>query len=400
MSEPTTLLPAEQKVLSVSERIKANLPQIIKGHEIAMRALSAIREIVITTDEQREEAVSKLATVRKITERIHEYRTEITKPFDEVFDYLMSFERPLDDKGKDNEFAKAKAQITAYDQKKIDDKKKAEAEAEVLRQTANYKAELKAAVGRQLVDMMAGQKNTMISGMARWEKNLTLINFDAKEAEINLPGSPALKMEIYDACFNTNFNRKYILNEQATKEYIESLKTEYPYAKYNEEYKVMATELKNEYRAKMGSIKKQLIEAQANSEAEEKRKKEIEAKEEADRKKVADEQASATLNVESQKDMSMMEAEFIKQGTTQDLEAGPVKKEASFVNDGLWMKPLMDVVAHVATSGSVSTIRKKNGEYIDSVDWWLKKFAPLGKTVDGVVIRDAAKTIIREKTTE
>ncbi len=85
----------------------------------------------------------------------------------------------------------------------------------------------------------------------------------------------------------------------------------------------------------------------------------------------------------------------MRQGTLSDVEAGPSKKKASFENDVMWLKPLQEVIGHVALSGM--TIRKKNGEYIDSVAWWLTKFETLGKEVKGIQLVDIAKTIVKGK---
>lgn len=390
-------LPALPQIQTVAERFQTNLPQIQKGNEIAIRVLKSIQSAEIKTDADREEQVAKLTKVKDIYAKVNSLRVQVTEPIDQIKDYLMSFERPMDDKGKDNEYARAKAVITTYDQWKLDEKKKAELAAEQQRQLTVYKAELKAAVGKQLVEMLAGVKKTLIQGMAQWEKGLTLENFTAKEAEIAKPGSPALKMDKYEACFHTDFNRRHLLNEQLTKEYIESLKTDYPYEQFNNSYIEIVTEIKNSYRSRMGAIKVQLLEAKDNAEKEALRKAEIDAQDEANRLKVDNEASSALQQVESQKDMNLMEATFVQQAQTADLDAGPSGKKASFEKDSLWLKPLLEVISIVATSGKVQSIRNTKGEYIPAIQWWLTKYETLGKEVSGVKLTEVAKTIVRKK---
>lgn len=391
---------ATTQIVTIKDKFQANLPSIQKGNEIAMSQLRELQALTIGSDEEREEAITKLAKVRAVYNKVNSMRVEITEPLDQIKDYLMSFERALDDKGKDNEYAKAKQPIAVYDQWKIDERKKAELIAENNRQIAVYKADLKAAVGRQLAEMLAGAKKNLIDGMSRWQTSLTLETFDARQKALeSTPPSP-IKQEKYDACFNTNFNRKPIINEEDTKIYIESLKVEYPYATYNETYIALATEIINEYRAKMPVIKKELEDIKASKDAvelEAKRKKDLEDQAARDRVQVESELTQAVQQVDEQKDMSVMEADFVKQGSTQDLEAGPMKKEASFEKDNLFLKPLLEVISVVATSGKLTSIRKRNGEYIDSVSWWLKQFETLGKEVSGIVLKDVAKVIVKEK---
>jgi len=398
MSTELTVLP----ITTIAEKIEANLPRIQRGNEIAIKVLKEIQATEVTDDETRDAVITRLTKVRDIYAKVNEMRVEITQPLDQIKDYLMSFERPLDDKGKDNEYALAKAVVTSYDQKKIDEKKKAELAAEMQRQVAVYKAEIKSAVGKQLAEMFAGIKKTMLNTMAQWEKSVTMENYDHKLAEINKNTNPVLNEEKYNACFHTDFNKRHILNDELTKEYIESLKQEkeLSYRLFNTAYISTATEIKNEYRAKMPAIKQALLDAKDNAEKEAARKTLIDKQDELRRKEVESELATATTAIENQKDMNIMEATFVEQATTQDLNAGPVKIVAEFVSDRSWLVPLLDVIGKVATSGKITTIRKKNGDYIDAIGWWLAKFAETGKEVNGIALKETAKTIVRRKKEE
>ena len=398
MSTELTIIPIQ----TIAEKIEANLPKIQRGNEIAIKVLKEIQATVVEDDATRDEVITRLTKIRYIYGKMNEMRMEITQPLDAIKDYLMSFERPLDDKGKDNEYALAKAVVTLYDQKKIDDKKKVELAAEMQRQVSVYKAEIKASVAKALAEMIAGVKKTMLNTMALWEKALTLENYDAKLAEINKQTNPSLNEEKYNACFHTNFNKRHLLNEELTKEFVESLKNEkdLSYRLFNTAYVSMATEIKNEYRAKMPAIKNWLIDTKDNAQKEASRKLAIDNEDELRRAEVEKELLDASTDIENRQAMDTVEAEFTQQAQTQDLDAGPVKIVAEFANDRSWLASLLDVIGKVAISGKMPTIRKRNGDYIDAIGWWLTKFAETGKEANGVVLKETAKTIVRKKKEE
>lgn len=394
MENQTDIVQIKQ-IDSVAAIINRNLATLERGSALAIENLKAVQEMEINTDEDKQQAIEILAKVKNVFDKVQTSRKEATVPIDEIKSWLMSYERPIDPEGKDNEFSRAKAVINAYDQAKLDAKKKAEVEAEMVRKVNVYKAELKASVAKSLADMVAGLKKTLIQQMAAWEAKITLENHAEMTERLNHAKQPDIKQEKYDACFHENFRKSYLLNDQLTKEYIESLKKEFPYAKFDSEYKAIAVEIVNSYKEKMPSIKAKLEEIKGNAEKEAQRLKQVEEEALKEAQLVDKQRDEAVKDIDSTKDMETVEAEFIKQGSTQDLEAGPSKKEASFENDAMWLKPLQEVIAHVAINGM--TIRKKNGEYIDSISWWLKKFEALGKEVNGIKLVDVAKTIVKQK---
>lgn len=390
----TETLPVKQ-IQSVAQIIEKNVGFLEKASSAVIENLKDVQAMEIKTEEDKAEAIDVLAKCRAIYEKVQTTRKEATTPIDDIKSWLMSFERPIDPEGKDNEYSRAKANVNAYDQKKLDIKKKAELDAEMARKVNVYKAELKASVGKGLAEMVAAQKKNIIQQMAVWEQQVTLENFDLMLERINNPKGAVLKQEIYDKCFHTNFKPSYLLNADLTKEYIESLKKGYPYETFNKDYQAIAAEILNVYREKMPSIKLRLEEIKGNAEKEALRKKELEEQALKEAQQVDVQASEAIKDIENQKDMATVEAEFIRQGTLADVEAGPSKKKASFENDAMWLVPLQQVIGHVATSGI--NIRKKNGEYIDSIQWWLTKFESLGKEVKGVKMEDVAKTIVKGK---
>lgn len=389
-----TNLPSKQ-IQSVAQIIERNISILEKGSALAIEHLKNVQEMEINSEEDKAEAIDTLAKIKGVYDKIQVARMEATKPIDEIKSWLMSFERPIDPDGKDNEYSRAKANVNRYDQKVLDAKKKAELEAEMARKVNVYKAELKAAVGRSLTEMMAGQKKNAIQKMAAWEQKVTLENYDEMVNKINNPPAAALKQEDYDKCFHTNFKHSYLLNDELTKEYIESLKKDYPFEPFNNDYKAIVAEIFNEYKEKMPSIKIKLEEIKGNKEKEEARQKQLQEEALKQTQAVDDQAKEALKDIDSQKDMATVEAEFIRQGTLADVEAGPSKKKASFADDSKWLVPLQQVIGHVATNGV--NIKNAKGEYIPAVQWWLGKFETLGKEVPGIKLTELAKTIVKSK---
>jgi len=384
-----------KQITSVAQIIERNITILEKGNALAVEQLKAVQEMVIDNYEDRAEAISVLDKCRDVYAKVQDKRKEATVPIDEIKSWLMSYERPIDPEGKDNEYSRAKAVVNAYDQKKLDAKKKAELDAETARKVNVYKAELKASVGRALAEMVAGQKKNMIQQMATWEQGITLENYNAMVDKVNNPKPVSLKQELYDKCFHDNFKHSYLLNDQLTKEYIESLKSDYPYDTFNKDYQAIAAEIINSYREKMSSIKVRLEEIKGNAEKASARKKELEEQALKEAQQVDQQASEAIKDIESQRDMNIVSAEFVRQGTLSDIEAGPSKKKASFENDSMWLVPLQQVIGHVALTGI--PIKKKSGEYIDAIQWFLTKFETLGKEVPGIKLIDVAKTIIKSK---
>lgn len=397
MTDQTTAI--SPRLQTITELFTANLPKLEQGKTFARRKLDELLASQITNDNEREEFINGMVKVRQAHEKIKtEFRMPITRRIDELKEDLMSFERDSDDTSKTNDFAKAKQILQSYDQAKLEANRAKEREAERQKQITLYKADVQAAVGRACIEMLAGQQRNLIEGTSKWEAALTLENFEEGEKQLNTPKEASLSLDKYNVCFSIAFSRP-LLSEEETKVFIDSLKFVHPYDLYNKKYLQIRAEIHNALRAKMPTIKASLIEAKANKELEAKRQADIAAEREK-QMKASEEQANlAVQEVVNQKDLSAVEADFQKQGVLQDVQSGPVKYEASFANDVLWLKPFLSVVQAVASTGKVA-IRKANGEYSAQISWWMKAFALMGKPVDGVVLKEQAKTILKTKPEE
>lgn len=400
--EPTTDLVQVKQVSSSLEKIKELLPSIQKGNAIGLNFLKEIQEAKISTKEEREAMVEKLTTVKKIYDKVKKMRTEITEPLDAAKTWIMDFERDMDYSSKsDNSYNKAKKVITDYDQKVLEDNKKAEQVAERKRQTSIYKSELKEKVARQLVEMVAGQVKNVIDGMSKWEASLTLGTIDQEE-QVLKSKKPSLKMPSYEACFKTDFVGKALVTEEELQLWYEEWKKEMPYTKYNEEYLQQIAPILNEYRSKMQDIKKQL---ELIEKASEEKKAGLEKKRAADLEAKSQEAiAEVDKQVEAKVDQLQMatenakvEADFTKQGQLEGLESGPIKYAVTFEN-AAWVQPFIAVVGHCIKSDKFKLLNTKE-EPIDAISWWMNFFAAncVGTEVNGIKWNEMAKTIIKKK---
>ena len=95
-------LPAVQRITSVTEKITSNLPRLQKGNEIAMELLREIQATIIENDQQEAKVIEDLTKVRSVYQKVNQLRVEITEPLDDLKNFLMTFERPMDDKGKES----------------------------------------------------------------------------------------------------------------------------------------------------------------------------------------------------------------------------------------------------------------------------------------------------------
>lgn len=404
MSEQTSeITEIKQFGLITEARVREIIPSLQTGNAVGLNLLKEIQEAKITSKEEREAMVAKLATVKKIYDKMSPLRKEACDPMDTIKDYMMQYERDLDyNSKKENEYSKAKAVIIAYDQKVLEDNKHKEAEAERQRQAAIYKAQVKEGVAKQLVEMIAGQKKNIIEGFMRWEASLTLGTIDQETQTLSVR-KPVLKEEVYSACFKMDFvGKRTVITDEELAKWMEEFKKEFAYAKYNEEYIQAVGPIINEYRSKMPTVKKRLEEIQKSSEAEkakleQTRKDELSAKSQAAIKAVDTETAGKVEQIEIATENAKMDADFQKQGQLQDLEDGPKKYEAKFESSG-WVTPFMAVIGHCIKSDKFKLLNTK-GEPIDAVAWWMNFFsANCPQTeVTGIKWIEVPKTIIKKK---
>jgi hypothetical protein len=370
-------------------------------HDAAIEELSKIGKI--ETEEACAEAVETLSAAKKLYDAMSAKRKAFTDPIKEALSGIMIYENAINYTAKtDNVYNQAWKQVDAYNQKKLSDKKIKEHEAWLVSETMKYKAEFKAKVEQQLVDMMSGLNKTLVDGMAKWEADLTLESLDAKVEGLR-SHKPKLKQDHYDKCFHLWGQRPDVMSEKLEREYLEVLKKELPYDKYNEDFQVISAPIKNAYLAKVDQIKENLLVIRKAGEAdkkkmEEERQAKLEESRLADLKKVEAEKVAKTQEVEANKDLGQMEASFIQQGMTADLESAPTKLVASFVNDNMWLKPLLTVISKVATNPKFKGIKDSKGQVRKEVQFWLDQYSSLhSDPVEGLDLSEEVKTVIKSK---
>jgi len=387
----TELIPAIAENLS-AEKVKDTIAYLEKGAAVTIDLLKKIQ--TCETDEDRAVNEERMVKARTNRQKVEDKRKSVTATLDQIKASFMVPEKSID-----VEYARARKVIEDYDNAQLTKANLAKYNAEQQKKKDQYKAELKASVERQLVDMIAGLHKTVIQTMASWEASLTLENIAEKEQQIRAQ-QPMLKLDKYNACFHTNFALNPILSEADTKAYIESLKEVFKYADYNERYVQYVSPIKNEYVAKLPDIRRKLEEIKAlgekkAKEAEELRKKELEKQSQQSLKEVDQQLDQQRKEVESKKDMDVLESEFREQGMTADLNVGPTKKEVKLGDNPV--QQLTQVVAKCMGSEGF-TLYNKKGEYIEAVQWWLTTFANKCdvKSVPGLMVEEKAKTIIKK----
>jgi superfamily II DNA helicase RecQ len=379
------------------EKISEILVFLQKGKEANQKLLSQIQEC--KNDDDLAIVNDRLVKVRTNYEKMKARRMEFTEPIKQAITELMTFENAYNPDGKDNEYTKARAVIETYNQLKLTEANKAKYVAEQLKKKDQYKANLKAAVARQVADTISGQHKNVIQGMVAWESSITLENFEQKEASLRA-SNPKLKLEKYDECFRQPPSDPIMDGKEAL-EFVMSLKKEFTYEKANEEFVVLVSPLKNEYVAKCPDIKKRLEELKAMGEKKakeqaEKQKEELEKKAQEDLKKVDDDRKQKDLQIEDQKQLDVIESEFREQGMTQGFETGPTKQEVKLGEHPV--SQFIQIVNACLMDPKFKGFIDKDGGYVKHVQWWLTFFGNNCdvKSVKGLIVEEKAKTIIRK----
>jgi len=400
MSEQIEEVQQEQLPARISisvQTLQKNLPVMEKGRELALKKLSVITQV--TSDEEDQQANDVLVVAKQIADKVIKARKEITEPLDVIKGQLMEYEKAIAyDSKADNEFNRVRHLREAYAQLKIDEKKKKEYEADLLRQIAVYKAMWREKIQKALIEMQAGRKRSVIEGMSAWESSMTLENFETKKKALESK-TPELKQEVYDACFHPLVQGRRTDLVRNEEEFLLAMKQEFPYQKQNEEYMAMAVEIINGYRAKLPTIKEKLIEISKQQDAaaaEAKRKEELRLKAEEQMKAS---QAEAEQKIQSAKDdadLNILEAEFQRQGMVQDLESGPAKRVITFA-EGQFLKPFTEIIGHCIAHPDFPGIKDKKGGYVKHVQWWMDWFAShCIVEIKGTVVDLKAKTFVRQ----
>lgn len=379
------------KISEFNETLNVVLPRLAKGREIG---LSYTKDIKKVTKETRQQVIDAMANNRKASEKLTEIRMTVTKIIDEVKGALM-----LPEKEVIADFDRLKKELESYDAIELEIKRKAEAKAARELEITKYKALIKEKVGMQVVEMVGGQVRIIIEGMSRWEAGLTLANIDGKAEELRKK-TLQLGRDKYDLCFKLDFTGKrpdLVSDEDFAKFMMEDLKKEFSYEKANEDYLQQASPIINEYRAKIPSIKEALASVKT-VDAEEARKKAIADKAWEDLQTNQKATEAAVEVVAQTKDKEIMEGEFVRQGTLEGMEIGPVERIASFddIDNNKWIKPFLEVVAKCAVHPKFKLVKAKKAEYIDAVQWFMDFYGKnFQDTLNGIHMKEKPKSIVR-----
>lgn len=399
----------KDKIPALVIQIQGALPAMIKGRDAAVAAMKNVTSI--ESDEDLEKVNGLLVKVRATYDKVKGLREPITQPLDQLKKLIMEFESDLD-QSKDNEVSRLRGLIGAFNQKKIDAKKAADAEAARIKEKENHKVDLIARIKKNLSDMIIQRVKEVHAGADAFWKATTLETFDPREKQF-MEFRVALKMDTYNKCFDIPFNSNLITKEEFEALLVEVGATE-TYVVWDKNHSDAVVPVVNEWRAKVPEIRKRLEDLKNASDAERARlEKEQKEKDEADQK--ARDQQLAVMQVESDKaiqqaaDIDKTQNDFREQAMTQSIEdAGPTKLLLRF-KDEKPMKAMTEILYHCFSNPKFPSIIKKNKdktnkidehgfpEYVEGVDWWIKFFvANCDVNIQGIEIKEISKVVVRK----
>lgn len=405
-------LPEVTKVYDIIEIAKEFLPKMAIAHDKGIEMMQEIGE-EINDDEEREDAMAIGGVISSAYDKIQGYRMQMTKPLDDLKDFLMKYERPFDAKSDKSEYAKLRRKIGAYDQKKIDEKKRVEIEAAKKKAKANALTDMGTAVLQKLNDLILNKTKEAEINSKRYFEASTLDNFDTR-AEAYKKMKPALKVDDYNACFNVSYDRN-VFTEAEYSDFSTTMKKVETYEKWSEEMVKSATPIVNAWRSKIPELKENLIKLKnASDEAERTRiadQQAAQAKAEEDRRltEIQQNHVSTSVEIQSKGELDKLSNSFVEQGTVQSVgEVGPTRLVLRFTDQKLTLKALTTIIVQCMASPKFPGIQKKkkdklvvdekgNPEYIDAVQWWIDFFLKnCDAHIDGTIVEEEAKVIIRK----
>ncbi len=404
-------LPQLQEIKSITTSIEEVLPKLKKGHDNCLVVLSEIT--AIDSDEAYESANTDLADVRTAFKKMQDMRMGITKKMDDAKEFLMSFEKPISTDAKaNNEYNRVRKMMEAYQQEKLEKKRKEEAEIAKKKDLENHKVDLRAKMRENLITNVS-ETIKIADGYAKTLfDNLPLEIFD-EEADKFKKSKPKLKQDKYDSCFAVPYRTDLMTKEEA-QALIDEVKAVETYEVWNSAVIEAVSPILNEWRAKIPDIKAEK-EKIAAAQGEEKVRLEAEAKAKADLElkqrqdsidKAANEQKTQIAQDAS---MDKMSNEFASQAAAQTLDdAGKVKLILKFKDPKTTPKALFAIMYHVFSHKDFPGIQKRDKakkllfddkgrpEYIEPVQWWIDFFMTnCDAHIDDTVITEDAKIVVR-----
>lgn len=409
--------PDEQpsEIKSIVKLSKEYVPKLEQANIKAVAHMQEFLDIDLKdfTDEDEEDLKGLLVDVRDGYTKMVALRKEITGPLDEFKKKLMAYERPLSD-DKDSEYTKCRGILAARAQRKIEEKKRVEAEAAKKKERADHLVDIGTMVLQNLQKLLLDQTALAESKSAAWFSASTLENFDVR-ADQYRKMKPSLKIEDYNSCFNVKY-RTDLFNNQEFADIITTLKEVETHKKWDEQLIKDCTPIINAWRAKIPELKQNLIDLKNASDesertrlAEEQKRK---AKEEEDRRlaEVQRQSMDKSLEIQSQANLDKLNNSFVQQATVQQVEEhGPVKLVLKFTDAQLKLKAFTEMVVHCVSHPEFPGFEKKdksgkkvvdaNGdpEYVSQVQWWVDFFLKnCDVDIRGTQVSERAKVIVRK----
>jgi hypothetical protein len=401
------------KIEPLVAQIKESVPKFEKWRDRAVAAMAEITEIA--NDADLNEVNDVLVAVRGTYDGIQERRKEITTPLDELKKQLMSYEKDLDPSSKDSDASRLRNLIGAYNQKKIDEKKRIEEEARLQKEKENHKVDIQKRIEKNLADMVISKVAKVQSYSSEFFDKTTLETFDDRMTNYKKMGSnPKLKVEDYDDCFVVEFNANYITQDEFDKLVLEIQETE-THDKWNDSVRKEIMPKFNDWIGRIDERKEELEQyekAKTN-------KKQLEKIEESQRKKKLLEEQKRKEELEKMQrdsdddiakktEIDKMQNEFREQAQTQTAEdAGPVKLILKF-KDEKPLKAMTEIMHHCFAHPKFPSVKKmdKNKQFVFDehgfpvhaawveplVNFFLKN---CDVNISGVEIKEISKVIVR-----
>lgn len=407
MSVESIAIIPQDKIKSIPALIEENLPTMIKGSTLADEAMEKITSV--ETDEEIEAANNLLVKVRATFTKVEGLRKGITKPLDEITEALMVYEKKISTDPKvQNNYNRIRMLIQNAQQKKLDTQRAAEAEAARVKQVEIWKSEYKQLVQNRLSKLM-GELSSGIHTYATGYFNTATLDLWEEAVSKFSKINPKLKENVYNDCFIVPSN----LDKPEIVYYREVLKQELTYESQNAEYQKIALPIMADWKAKIPDLKAEKIKIeQAGAEEKAKLEKEKKEREERENKQRQDDldriEREKNEQAEQEKKMNVMQASFVEQAVTQQIEdAGPVNKVLKFTDPKLTPKALSEIIYHCFLKGY--PIQKKNAkkelvfdakgrpEYVEEVQKWINFFMKkCDAKIEGTEVFDDSKVIIRK----
>jgi hypothetical protein len=377
----------KQQMTTLAAKVAASVPEIKSSVEKAVTAMSAIKNV--QSDDDLEKVNNILKKVRATFTKHDSTRKEITKELDNAKKQLIDLTRPISPTDKKSEYTRVKSLADHYVNEK---ERKAREEA------ARIEREKQARIERETLLVEFDSRVTLgvqdlldqgELGLTKFKSSLTLDNWNVQVAKLNY--KPILKKETFVKWLREAYNSIETDNTD------ESIIDDFAKANFEKAAKVY----QDEAISKLEAFKKELPDYKTklehgnaiNQESELAR---LKAEQEEKRKE-------AEKKAQEAKDEALINNEFEAQVQKQSLEtveSGVRRSNVVTLSDDLSGPELINVMSkimlHVLESDG-ATIKKDNGDYVDGISYWLKKFARLKEipAIKGIQVQEKLTSVVR-----